>query len=94
VTLVSVRNDPIQEITPKGLRTGSQEYEFDVIIYATGFDAITGPLAQMNVRGVGGRTIAGEWQHGAKVFLGLAAPDFPTCSRFSDPRLHSPVTRR
>jgi cyclohexanone monooxygenase len=95
VTLVSVRDDPILEITPTGLRTGSKEYEFDVIVCATGFDAITGPLAQMNVRGVGGKTIAGEWQHGAKMLLGLAAPDFPNLFSILGPQApfasHPPV---
>jgi cation diffusion facilitator CzcD-associated flavoprotein CzcO len=95
VTLVSVRDDPIREITPPGLRTGSKEYEFDVIVYATGFDAITGPLAQMNVRGAGGRTIAGEWQHGAKVYLGLATPHFPNLFSILGPQApfasHPPV---
>jgi cyclohexanone monooxygenase len=95
VTLVSVREDPIREITPTGLRTGSNEYEFEVIVYATGFDAITGPLAQMNVRGVGGRTIAEEWQHGAKMLLGLAAPDFPNLFSVLGPQApfasHPPV---
>jgi cation diffusion facilitator CzcD-associated flavoprotein CzcO len=95
VTLVSVRDDPIREITPTGLRTGSKEYEFDVIVYATGFDAITGPLAQMNVRGVGGRTIAEEWQHGARMLFGLAAPDFPNLFSILGPQApfasHPPV---
>ncbi|HEY1698132.1 MAG TPA: NAD(P)/FAD-dependent oxidoreductase [Trebonia sp.] len=95
VSLVSVRDEPIQEITPTGLRTGSKEYEFDVIVYATGFDAITGPLAQMNVRGVGGRTIADEWSHDAKMLLGLAAPDFPNLFSILGPQApfasHPPV---
>jgi cation diffusion facilitator CzcD-associated flavoprotein CzcO len=77
VSLVSVRDDPIQEITPTGLRTGTTEYEFDVIIYATGFDAITGPLANMNVHGVGDRTIAEQWAQDAKTLLGVMCPGFP-----------------
>jgi cyclohexanone monooxygenase len=95
VSLVSVRDNPITEITPTGVRTASEEYEFDVIIYATGFDAITGPLAQMNVRGTDGRTIAGEWEHGAKMLFGLAAPHFPNLFSILGPQApfasHPPV---
>jgi len=95
VKLVSVREDPIQEITPAGLRTGSAEYEFDVIIYATGFDAITGPLAGMNVHGVGDRTIAAQWADDAKALLGLASPGFPNLFAVLGPQApfasHPPV---
>jgi cyclohexanone monooxygenase len=95
VTLVSVREDPIREITPTGLRTGTAEYEFDVIIFATGFDAITGPLAEMNVHGVGGRTIAEEWGRDAKMLLGVSAPGFPNLFSVLGPQApfasHPPV---
>ncbi|HVV09304.1 NAD(P)/FAD-dependent oxidoreductase [Amycolatopsis sp.] len=95
VKLVSVREDPIQEITPTGLRTGTAEYEFDVIIYATGFDAITGPLAAMNVHGVGDRTIAEQWAEDAKALLGLASPGFPNLFAILGPQApfasHPPV---
>ena len=51
VELVSIRDTPIERITPKGIGTSDKEYEFDVIIYATGFDAITGPLSRIDIRG-------------------------------------------
>ncbi|WP_250282433.1 MULTISPECIES: flavin-containing monooxygenase [unclassified Frankia] len=95
VTLVSVRDDPIREITPTGLRTGTAEYEFDVIIYATGFDAITGPLASMNVHGAGDRTIAEQWARDAKALLGIASPGFPNLFAILGPQApfasHPPV---
>jgi cyclohexanone monooxygenase len=95
VTLVSVREDPIQEITESGLRTGSTEYEFDVIIFATGFDAITGPLATMNVHGTGDRTIGEEWAEGARMHMGLSAPGFPNMFSILGPQApfasHPPV---
>jgi cyclohexanone monooxygenase len=94
VTLVSVREDPVRELTPTGLRTGSAEYEFDVIIFATGFDAITGPLATMNVHGTGDRNLGEEWAEGARMHLGLTRPGTRTCSRSSVRRPRSPATRR
>ncbi|MEU2006296.1 flavin-containing monooxygenase [Rhodococcus sp. NPDC019627] len=96
VSLVSVREDPIHEITATGLRTVSgAEYELDVIIYATGFDAITGPLANLDIRGVGGRTIAEQWADGAKMLLGLSAAGFPNLFTILGPQApfasHPPV---
>ncbi|MCW2957509.1 MAG: Phenylacetone monooxygenase [Solirubrobacterales bacterium] len=95
VKLVSVREDPIREITPRGLRTGNAEYEFDVLVFATGFDAITGPLSKIDVRGVGGRTIADEWSDGASVLLGVSSPGFPNLFSILGPQApfasHPPV---
>lgn len=96
VSLVSVREDPIVEVTPSGLRTGSAEYEFDVIIYACGFDAITGPLSKMDLRGLGGKTIAEEWEKdGGKMYLGTTASGFPNLFSILGPQApfasHPPV---
>jgi len=57
VRLVDVRKAPIQCITPTGLRTTDAEYELDVIIFATGYDAVTGSLNRINVRGIGGQLL-------------------------------------
>jgi len=57
VLLIDVREAPIERITPKGIKTTEKEYEFDVIIYATGFDAVTGSLTRMDIRGQDGQTI-------------------------------------
>jgi cation diffusion facilitator CzcD-associated flavoprotein CzcO len=77
VKLVNIRETPIERITPKGIKTSDQEYEFDVIIYATGFDAITGPLTRIDIRGEGGKTIKDHWASGPRTLLGLQTAGFP-----------------
>src|SRR5262245_18779745 len=78
VLLVDVREAPIEAITPKGVKTSDKEYEFDVIIYATGFDAITGALTSMDVRGEGGQTLKDKWaNNGLSTYLGLQTAGFP-----------------
>jgi len=77
VLLVDVREAPIERITPKGVQTTEQEYEFDVIIYATGFDAVTGSLTRIDIRGEGGQTIKDKWAHGPRNYLGLQTAGFP-----------------
>ncbi|NOT57740.1 MAG: NAD(P)/FAD-dependent oxidoreductase [Deltaproteobacteria bacterium] len=78
VLLVDVRNAPIEAITPKGIKTTEKEYEFDVIIYATGFDAITGALTSMDIRGEGGQTLKDKWANkGLSTYLGLQTAGFP-----------------
>jgi cation diffusion facilitator CzcD-associated flavoprotein CzcO len=77
VTLVDVKQAPIERITPKGVKTRDAEYELDVIIYATGFDAITGPLTRMDIRGEGGQTIKDNWADGPRTYLGVQSPGFP-----------------
>lgn len=75
--LVDIREDAIQEITTEGIRTGSREYELDVIIYATGFDAVTGALDNIEVTGKDGRTLKEAWSEGPSTFLGLQISGFP-----------------
>jgi cyclohexanone monooxygenase len=77
VTLVDVRTAPIEEITPNGLRTTDGEYELDVIVFATGFDAMTGPLLAMDIRGRDGIRLADKWHDGPKTYLGLSVAGFP-----------------
>jgi cation diffusion facilitator CzcD-associated flavoprotein CzcO len=77
VTLVDVRSNPITEITPTGLRTTAGEYEFDILIYATGFDAMTGSMTRMNVTGVGGRRLEDKWVNGPTNYLGFLVAGFP-----------------
>lgn len=62
--LVDVREDPIERITPKGIKTRDAEYELDVIIYATGFDAVSGAFTRMDIRGEGGQTFKDRWAGG------------------------------
>jgi cation diffusion facilitator CzcD-associated flavoprotein CzcO len=77
VLLVDVRETPIERITPKGIKTSDKEYEFDVIIYATGFDAITGALTRIDIRGQGGQTLKDKWANGPRTVLGLQTAGFP-----------------
>ena len=77
VELVDVLTAPIREITPTGLRTQEAEYEFDVLIFATGFDAITGPLNRINIRGRGGQLLREKWAEGPRTYLGLTSAGFP-----------------
>lgn len=77
VELVDVRATPIERLTETGIRTTAAEYELDVIVYATGYDAGTGPLVTMDIRGVAGRTLADEWSAGPVNYLGLAVAGFP-----------------
>ena len=77
VLLVDVKSAPIEAITPKGVRTTDAEYELDVIIYATGFDAITGELTRMDIRGVDGQTIQDRWAEGPQTYMGLQTSGFP-----------------
>jgi len=77
VLLVDINETPLERITPKGIKTSDKEYEFDVIIYATGFDAITGSVTRMDIRGVGGQTIKDKWANGPRTLLGLQTAGFP-----------------
>ena len=77
VLLVDSKATPIQAITPTGLRTSDAEYEFDIIIYATGFDALTGAFDRIDIRGEGGLPLKQKWSHGAQTMLGMLVEDFP-----------------
>jgi cation diffusion facilitator CzcD-associated flavoprotein CzcO len=77
VTLVDINERPIERITPKGIKTSDAEYEFDLIVYATGFDAITGAFDRIDIRGIGGRALRDVWADGPHTYLGLAVSGFP-----------------
>jgi cation diffusion facilitator CzcD-associated flavoprotein CzcO len=85
VTLVDVRADPIVEISPKGIRTRSAEYPLDIIVFATGFDAMTGTLLRMDIRGRGGLTLKQAWAAGPKNYLGLQVAGFPNLFTVTGP---------
>lgn len=85
VSLVDVRRNPISAITPTGLRAGDREHELDVIVFATGFDAMTGPLTRIDIRGSGGRRLADEWDAGPRTYLGLACAGFPNMFTITGP---------
>ena len=77
VKLVSILENPIEEITEKGLRTAAEDCQFDMIVYATGFDAITGAFDRIDIRGAGGQTLKDKWGAGPKTFAGVLVEGFP-----------------
>jgi cation diffusion facilitator CzcD-associated flavoprotein CzcO len=77
VRLVDITETPIERITPKGIRTSDAEHEFDIIVYATGFDAITGSFDRIDIRGAGGRKLKDAWAGGPQTFLGVQVEGFP-----------------
>jgi cyclohexanone monooxygenase len=77
VTLVDIGNAPIEEITPDGVRTGGMDYALDAIVFATGFNAMTGSFARIDIAGRGGETLNAKWAEGPKTYLGLMAAGFP-----------------
>ena len=85
VTLVDLRATPIEEITETGIRTTAGSYDLDVIVYATGFDALTGPLLTLGIQGRDGRTLACAWAEEPKTYLGLAVPGFPNLFTITGP---------
>ena len=85
VTLVDVRSTPIVEITPTGVRTATDEYALDAIVFATGFDAMTGPLLGPDITGVGGVALRDKWTAGPRTYLGLATAGFPNLFTITGP---------
>ncbi|KAF2715356.1 FAD/NAD(P)-binding domain-containing protein [Pleomassaria siparia CBS 279.74] len=77
VTLVDINENPITRITETGIKTKDQDYEFDVLIYATGFDAVTGSFAAVDFRGIGDKSLKSEWSSGIRTYLGLTVQGFP-----------------
>jgi cation diffusion facilitator CzcD-associated flavoprotein CzcO len=77
VRLVDIRETPIERITPAGVKTTAEEHELDVLIYATGFDAITGGITRIDVRGEGGLTMKEAWADGPRTHLGVLTAGFP-----------------
>ena len=77
VLLVDVREAPIERITPKGVKTRDAEYELDVIIFATGFDAVTGSLIRLDIQGVGGQTLKDKFADGPRTYMGISSAGFP-----------------
>jgi cation diffusion facilitator CzcD-associated flavoprotein CzcO len=77
VKLVDINETPIERVTPTGIKTSDREYEFDIIIYATGFDAITGSFDRIEILGVDGVSLKEKWQDGPQTFLGILVDGFP-----------------
>lgn len=85
VSLVDLRETPIELITPRGIVTGGCEQPFDIIVFATGFDAVTGALLNVDIRGRGDMSLRQAWQHGPKTYLGLMGAGFPNLFNIAGP---------
>jgi cation diffusion facilitator CzcD-associated flavoprotein CzcO len=85
VTLVDVKAAPIERITPAGIRTTDAEYPLDIIVFATGFDAMTGPMLQMDIRGRDGVALQDVWDAGPRNYLGLQIAGFPNLFTITGP---------
>ncbi len=85
VTLVSVRRTPIQSIDAEGVVTSERHYRLDAIVFATGFDAMTGTVAKIDIVGRGGRRLVEDWAHGPRTYLGLGVDGFPNLFLISGP---------
>lgn len=85
VTLVDLRRTPIMRATERGIETSAGEIGLDVILFATGFDAVTGPLYNLNITGRNGLRLADAWATGPEAYLGLQAVDFPNLFMITGP---------
>jgi len=87
VHLVDVKANPIAAITEEGLRLeDGTAYAFDAIVYATGFDAMTGPMNKIDIRGRGGRLLREKWADGPRTYLGLTSAGFPNLFTITGPQ--------
>jgi cyclohexanone monooxygenase len=77
VALVDIKSNPIEAITERAVRAGGKDYEVDAIVLATGFDAMTGSVAKIDISGRGGQTLNQKWAEGPKTYLGLMSAGFP-----------------
>jgi cyclohexanone monooxygenase len=85
VTLVDLRDAPIEEVLPGGVRTKRASFELDCIVYATGFDAMTGAVLAIDVRGRSGRSLRDKWAEGPRTYLGLGTAGFPNLFLITGP---------
>jgi cation diffusion facilitator CzcD-associated flavoprotein CzcO len=85
VELVDIAETPIERITPTGIKTSAQQYAFDIIIFATGFDAITGAFDRIDFRGVDGVRLKDKWKSGPQTYLGLMVDGFPNMMMLMGP---------
>ncbi len=92
VKLVDIAQTPIDEITKTGVRVGDRRVDVDAIIFATGFDAMTGAIARIDIRGRGGQRLSDEWAAGPQTYLGLQVAGFPNLFTITGPGSPSVLT--
>ncbi len=78
---------PIERVTPKGLRTAAREFEFDILVYATGFDAFTGAYDRVDIRGPGDVALRDKWADGPLTYLGIFIPGIPNFVMLGGPQI-------
>ena len=86
VSLVDVTETPIERFTPDGIQTSAEHHDFDMVIYATGFDAMTGTLLNMDIEGRDGLTLEEKWTDGPQTYLGLGVHGFPNLFTITGPQ--------
>jgi len=92
VHLVDISETPLERVTPTGLRTTTRDFAFDIIVYATGFDAITGAYDHIDIRGVGGLRLRDKWRDGPSTYLGVMTRGFPNMLMVAGPQSGSAST--
>jgi len=92
VTLVDISDAPIERLTPEGVRTGGEDHAFDAIVFATGFDAMTGALKRIDIRGPDGVALKDRWAEGPKSYLGMMIAGFPNLFTITGPGSPSVLT--
>jgi cation diffusion facilitator CzcD-associated flavoprotein CzcO len=85
VSLISVRATPIESVDASGINTAGVHYDLDTIVFATGFDALTGALANIDIAGRGGALLRDDWERGPRTYLGLGVDGFPNLFLISGP---------
>ncbi len=92
VSIVDLRDNPVEEVTASGLKTKNGEYEFDVLVYATGFDAMTGTIKRLNIRGRDDVQLSDLWEAGPRMYMGLQSVGFPNFFTITGPGSPSVVS--
>ena len=92
INLIDLRNDPIKCINRNGIETEKNYFNLDIIVFATGYDAMTGPLLNMNISGKNNLKLENVWKEGPKTFLGLQIPGFPNLFTVTGPGSPSVLT--
>jgi len=92
VSLVDVNESPIERFTPDGIRTADADYDLDMVVFATGFDAMTGALLALDIEGRGGQTLEEKWEAGPHTYLGLGTNGFPNLFTITGPQSPSVLT--
>ena len=92
INLIDLRSDPILQINQKGIQTKENHFDLDIIVFATGYDAMTGPLLNMNITGKQNLKLDDCWKEGPKSFLGLQIPGFPNLFTITGPGSPSVLT--